>query len=294
MTKIFAYAIRKDEEPFLNEWKDAHKDIEVEYTDKLLTPETAKLAKGADGVVVYQQLDYTPETLQALADAGVTKMSLRNVGVDNIDMDKAKELGFEITNVPVYSPDAIAEHAAIQAARVLRQDKRMDAKVIAYDIFKNPELEKKGYYVDSLDDLYKQADVISLHVPDVPANVHMINDESIAKMKDGVVIVNCSRGPLVDTDAVIRGLDSGKIFGFVMDTYEGEVGVFNEDWEGKEFPDARLADLIDRPNVLVTPHTAFYTTHAVRNMVTKAFDNNLKMINGEKPDSPVALDKNKF
>ena len=55
MTKIFAYAIRKDEEPFLNEWKDAHKDIEVEYTDQLLTPETAKLAKGADGVVVYQQ-----------------------------------------------------------------------------------------------------------------------------------------------------------------------------------------------------------------------------------------------
>ena len=314
MTKIFAYAIRKDEEPFLNEWKDAHKDIEVEYTDQLLTPETAKLAKGADGVVVYQQLDYTPETLQALADAGVTKMSLRNVGVDNIDMDKAKELGFEITNVPVYSPDAIAEHAAIQAARVLRQDKRMDEKMAKRDlrwaptigrevrdqvvgvvgIFKNPELEKKGYYVDSLDDLYKQADVISLHVPDVPANVHMINDESIAKMKDGVVIVNCSRGPLVDTDAVIRGLDSGKIFGFVMDTYEGEVGVFNEDWEGKEFPDARLADLIDRPNVLVTPHTAFYTTHAVRNMVTKAFDNNLKMINGEKPDSPVALDKNKF
>ena len=168
------------------------------------------------------------------------------------------------------------------------------AKVIAYDIFKNPELEKKGYYVDSLDDLYKQADVISLHVPDVPANVHMINDKSIAEMKDGVVIVNCSRGPLVDTDAVIHGLDSGKIFGFVMDTYEGEVGVFNKDWEGKEFPDKRLADLIDRPNVLVTPHTAFYTTHAVRNMVVKAFDNNLKLINGEKPDSPVALDKNKF
>lgn len=337
MTKVFAYAIRKDEEPFLNEWKEAHKDIDVDYTDKLLTPETAKLAKGADGVVVYQQLDYTADTLQALADAGVTKMSLRNVGVDNIDMDKAKELGFQITNVPVYSPDAIAEHAAIQAARVLRQDKRMDekmakrdlrwaptigrevrdqvvgvvgtghigqvlmrimegfgAKVIAYDIFKNPELEKKGYYVDSLDDLYKQADVISLHVPDVPANVHMINDKSIAEMKDGVVIVNCSRGPLVDTDAVIRGLDSGKIFGFVMDTYEDEVGVFNKDWEGKEFPDKRLADLIDRPNVLVTPHTAFYTTHAVRNMVVKAFNNNLKLINGEKPDSPVALNKNKF
>ncbi len=337
MTKIFAYAIRKDEEPFLNEWKEAHKDVDVDYTDKLLTPETAKLAKGADGVVVYQQLDYTADTLKALADAGVTKMSLRNVGVDNIDMDEAKKLGFKITNVPVYSPDAIAEHAAIQAARVLRQDKVMDekvakhdlrwaptigrevrdqvvgvvgtghigrvfmrimegfgAKVIAYDIYKNPELDKKGYYVDSLDDLYKKADVISLHVPDVPANVHMINDKSIAEMKKGVVIVNCARGPLVDTDAVIRGLDSGKIFGFVMDTYENEVGIFNKDWEGKKFPDDRLADLIKRPNVLVTPHTAFYTTHAVRNMVVKAFDNNLKLVNGEKPDSPVALDKNKF
>lgn len=332
MTKIFAYAIREDEQPFVKEWEKAHPEVEVEFTDKLLTPETASLAKGADGAVVYQQLDYTAETLQALADNGITKMSLRNVGIDNIDMAKAKELGFQITNVPVYSPNAIAEHAAIQAARVLRQDKRMDekmakrdlrwaptigrevrdqvvgvvgtghigqvfmqimegfgAKVIAYDIFKNPKLEEKGYYVDSLDDLYKQADVISLHVPDVPANVHMINDDTIAEMKDGVVIVNVSRGPLVDTQAVVRGLDSGKVFGYVMDTYEGEVGVFNEDWQGKEFPDAHLADLIDRPNVLVTPHTAFYTTHAVRNMVVKAFDNNLALVEGNEPETPVEV-----
>ena len=332
MTKIFAYAIREDEQPFVKEWEKAHPEVEVEFTDKLLTPETASLAKGADGAVVYQQLDYTAETLQALADNGITKMSLRNVGIDNIDMAKAKELGFQITNVPVYSPNAIAEHAAIQAARILRQDKRMDekmakrdlrwaptigrevrdqvvgvvgtghigqvfmqimegfgAKVIAYDIFKNPKLEEKGYYVDSLDDLYKQADVISLHVPDVPANVHMINDDTIAEMKDGVVIVNVSRGPLVDTQAVVRSLDSGKVFGYVMDTYEGEVGVFNEDWQGKEFPDAHLADLIDRPNVLVTPHTAFYTTHAVRNMVVKAFDNNLALVEGNEPETPVEV-----
>ena len=165
----------------------------------------------------------------------------------------------------------------------LYADSHLNTKALA------AELEKKGYYVDSLDDLYKQADVISLHVPDVPANVHMINDKSIAEMKDGVVIVNCSRGPLVDTDAVIRGLDSGKIFGFVMDTYEDEVGIFNEDWQGKDFPDARLKDLIDRPNVLVTPHTAFYTTHAVRNMVVKAFDNNLALVEGNTPETPVEV-----
>ena len=134
MSKIFAFSIRKDEEPYLKEWAAAHPAVEVDFTDKLLTPETASLAKGADGVVVYQQLDYTPETLQALADLGITKMSLRNVGVDNIDMDKAKELGFEITNVPVYSPNAIAEHAAIQTARVLRQDKVLDEKIAKGDL----------------------------------------------------------------------------------------------------------------------------------------------------------------
>ena len=163
------------------------------------------------------------------------------------------------------------------------------AKVIAYDVFKNPELEEKGYYVDSLDDLYKQSDVVSLHVPAMKDNYHMINEETIAKMKDDAVLVNVSRGPLVDTAAVAKALDDGKLFGFVMDTYEGEVGVFNEDWTGKEFPDPLLKDLIDRPNVLVTPHTAFYTTHAVRNMVVKAFDNNLAMVKGQEPDTPVEV-----
>ncbi|QBE60375.1 D-2-hydroxyacid dehydrogenase [Limosilactobacillus fermentum] len=331
MAKIYAYGIRKDEEPYLNEWAKNHADVTVDYTAELLTPETAAQAAGADGVVVYQQLDYTAETLQALADQGVTKMSLRNVGIDNIDMAKAKELGFKITNVPVYSPNAIAEHAAIQTARILRQSKKLDekiengdlrwaptigrevrdqvvgvvgtghigqvfmqimegfgAKVIAYDVFKDPELEKKGYYV-SLDEIYAQADVISLHVPALESTIHMINDETIAKMKDDAVLVNVSRGPLVDTDAVIRALDSGKLFGFVMDTYEDEVGIFNEDWQGKEFPDARLNDLIHRDNVLVTPHTAFYTTHAVRNMVLKAFDNNLALVKGEEPETPVKV-----
>lgn len=330
--KIFAFSIRKDEEPYLKEWAAKHPQVQVGYTDELLSPQTAQYAKGADGVVVYQQLDYTAETLQALADQGITKMSLRNVGVDNVDMAKAKELGFEITNVPVYSPNAIAEHAAIQTARILRQTKVLDekidkgdlrwaptigrevrdqtvgvigtghigqvymqimegfgAKVIAYDPYENPELKKKGYYVNSLDELYSKSDVISLHVPATKENTHMINENTIAKMKDDVVLVNCSRGALVDTDAVIKALDSGKVFGFVMDTYEDEVGIFNSDWRNKNFPDSRLEDLIHRSNVLVTPHTAFYTTHAVRNMVIKAFDNNCELIHGKPADTPVKV-----
>ena len=141
----------------------------------------------------------------------------------------------------------------------------------------------------SLDSLYAQADVISLHVPATKESFHMINKDTIAKMKDNVVLVNCSRGALVDTDAVIAGLDSVKIFGFVMDTYEDEVGIFNADWRDKQFPDDQLEDLIHRPNVLVTPHTAFYTTHAVRNMLIKAFDNNCELINGNPADTPVKV-----
>ena len=329
--KIFAYGIRNDEKPALEDWKSAHPEVEVDYTQELLTPETAALAKGSDSVVVYQQLDYTPETLKALAEAGVTNMSLRNVGTDNIDFETAKALNFNISNVPVYSPNAIAEHAAIQVAALLSQAKVMEnkvqkrdlrweptirrevrdqvvgvvgtghigrvfleimqgfgAKVVAYDVYRNPELEAEGVYVDTLDELLEQSDIVSLHVPHIPGvNDQMINAETIAKMKDDAVLVNVSRGLLVDTDAVVAALDSKKLFGFVMDTYEGEVGVFNKDWSENGLEDKRLDDLISRENVYVTPHTAFYTTHAVREMVHQSFDAAVAFAKGETPANAV-------
>ena len=329
--EIFAYGIRDDEKPALEDWKSAHPEVEVDYTQELLTPETAALAKGSDSAVVYQQLDYTPETLKALAEAGVTNMSLRNVGTDNIDFETAKALNFNISNVPVYSPNAIAEHAAIQVAALLSQAKVMEnkvqkrdlrweptirrevrdqivgvvgtghigrvfleimqgfgAKVVAYDVYRNPELEAEGVYVDTLDELLEQSDIVSLHVPHIPGvNDQMINAETIAKMKDDAVLVNVSRGLLVDTDAVVAALDSKKLFGFVMDTYEGEVGVFNKDWSENGLEDKRLDDLISRENVYVTPHTAFYTTHAVREMVHQSFDAAVAFAKGETPANAV-------
>ena len=268
---------------------------------------------------------------KALAEAGVTNMSLRNVGTDNIDFETAKALDFNISNVPVYSPNAIAEHAAIQVAALLSQAKVMEnkvqkrdlrweptirrevrdqvvgvvgtghigrvfleimqgfgAKVVAYDVYRNPELEAEGVYVDTLDELLEQSDIVSLHVPHIPGvNDQMINAETIAKMKDDAVLVNVSRGLLVDTDAVVAALDSKKLFGFVMDTYEGEVGVFNKDWSENGLEDKRLDDLISRENVYVTPHTAFYTTHAVREMVHQSFDAAVAFAKGETPANAV-------
>ncbi|UQS84277.1 D-2-hydroxyacid dehydrogenase [Bombilactobacillus thymidiniphilus] len=331
--KIVSYSIREDEMPALNAWKQEHPEVDVQIEQDLLTPQTAKKAQGADGVVVYQQAPYDRATLQALHDAGIKNMSLRNVGTDNIDMEAAKELGLKITNVRVYSPNAIAEHAAWLMGRLLRREpeytdkiqkrdlrwapeigremrmqtvgiigtghigrvlidilKGFGAKVICYDIFQNPELKAEGLYVDSLDDLYSQADIISLHVPSVKENIHMVNDTSIAKMKKGVIIINVSRGDLVDTDALIRGLDSGKVAGAGLDVYEDEVGIFNEDWNGRPFPDERLNNLLERKDVIVTPHTAFYTETAVENMVNISHNDNIKLINGQEPDNPVSLD----
>ena len=329
--KIFAYGIRDDEKPSLEDWKSAHPEVEVDYTQELLTPETAALAKGSDSAVVYQQLDYSRETLAALAENGVTNLSLRNVGTDNIDFDAAKAFNFNVSNVPVYSPNAIAEHAAIQVSALLSQAKVMEnkvqkrdlrweptirrevrdqvvgvvgtghigrvfmqimqgfgAEVIAYDVYRNAELEKTGVYVDTLDELLAQSDIVSLHIPHIPGtNDQMINAETIAKMKDDAVLVNVSRGLLVDTDAVVAALDSKKLFGFVMDTYEGEVGVFNKDWSVNGLDDKRLDDLISRENVFVTPHTAFYTTHAVKEMVHQSFDAAVAFAKGETPSIAV-------
>ncbi|MFR8085860.1 MAG: NAD(P)-dependent oxidoreductase, partial [Leuconostoc gelidum] len=132
--KIFAYGIRDDEKPSLEDWKSTHPNIEVGYTQELLTAETATLAKGSVSAVVYQQLDYTRDALTALAEVGVTNLSLRNVGTDNIDFEAAKEFNFNISNVPVYSPNAIAEHSMIQLSRLLRRTKALDAKIAKHDL----------------------------------------------------------------------------------------------------------------------------------------------------------------
>lgn len=331
--KIIAYGIRDDEQPYLEQWsKD--QGIEVKAVAELLDEQTVDLAKGYDGAVVYQQKPYTAAVLDQLAANGVTNLSLRNVGVDNVNADAVKRNGFKVTNVPAYSPAAIAELTVTQLMRLLRRTPTFDrkqvqgdltwapdiadelnqmtvgivatgrigraamriyqgfgAKVIAYDVFHNPELEKQGIYVDTLDELYAQADVISLHAPATKDNDHMLDDAAFAKMKDGVWILNPARGALIDTDALILALDSGKVAGAALDVYEDEVGIFNADFKNFDaIPDERLKNLMKRENVLVTPHIAFYTKTAVKNMVQFALNNNKQLIETGRAENEVSFD----
>ncbi|GEP22627.1 D-2-hydroxyacid dehydrogenase [Lentilactobacillus diolivorans] len=331
--KIIAYGIRDDEKPYLDKWSEENSDVEVESTGKLLDESTVDQAKGADGVVTYQQKPYTAAVLDKLGSFGIKFLSLRNVGVDNVDADAAKRNNIQVTNVPAYSPQAIAEFTVTELMRLLRRTPTFDrkqangdlrwapdiadelnqmtvgvfatgrigraaiqiykgfgAKVIAYDIFHNPELEKEGIYVDSPDELYAKSDVLSIHAPATKENEHMLNDDAFSKMKDGVYILNPARGTLVDTDALIRALDSGKVAGAALDVYEDEVGIFNTDFGSfDKIPDERLKNLMKRENVLVTPHIAFYTKRAVRNMVYFAMDANKSLIQTGKSDKLVKL-----
>lgn len=139
-----------------------------------------------------------------------------------------------------------------------------DAKVLAYDPFPSLEwAEKHSVHYCELSRLLCECDIISLHVPLLAETRHLVNSRSIASMKRGVVIINTSRGKLIDTTALIDGLKSGQIGGVGLDVYEEEEGVFFEDLSGQVLQDDELSRLISFPNVLVTSHQAFLTHEAL-------------------------------
>ena len=118
----------------------------------------------------------------------------------------------------------------------------------------------------------------------------MIDANAITKMKDGVVIINAARGGLIDTEALIAGLDSGKIGGAGLDVLEGENAVFQKKFKSlDDVKDPQFKNLISRDNVIITPHTAFYTTTAVHNMFFDSLTDNLAMLEGKEPKYPVDI-----
>jgi D-lactate dehydrogenase len=174
------------------------------------------------------------------------------------------------------------------AAQILRG---FGMRVLAYDPFTSPEWAQQ-YGVEYTDPktLASESDVISLHTPLTPETHHIIRQETIALMKPGAILVNVSRGALIDTKALIEGLKSGQIGGVALDVYEEEEGVFFEDLSGQILHDDELARLLTFPNVLITAHQAFLTREAlaeisrvtVENLV--AFDRGLPFL----PETVVA------
>lgn len=136
-------------------------------------------------------------------------------------------------------------------------------KILAYDAYKNKSLlEDDAKYVP-LDELFSQSDIISLHCPLTPETHHIINDSSIALMKKGVMLINTSRGKLIDTDAAIKALKDGQIGYMGLDVYEQEEKLFFKDLSEIIIQDDKISRLMTFPNVLITAHQAYFTDNAL-------------------------------
>jgi D-lactate dehydrogenase len=149
----------------------------------------------------------------------------------------------------------------------------MGAELLVYSRHRRPELEDANTHYVSLDELYARSDVISLHCPLTDENRHMVNAASIAKMKKGVVLLNTSRGALIDTEALVEGIKLRKVGAACLDVYEEESNVFFHDYSNHIVNDDMLARLISMPNVIVTSHQAFLTQEALANIADSTLDN---------------------
>lgn len=290
----------------------AGKDIEFLFYDTKLSPATASLAAGCEVVCVFVNDDVSAEVIDRLYDLGVKLIALRCAGYNNVDLEHSFGK-VHVVHVPAYSPYAVAEHAIallltsirrIHKAYIRTRDfnfsltgftgfdlhgktvgvigtgkigrvfidicRGFGMNVIAYDKF---PAEDSGIEYVALDELFARSDIISLHCPLTEETYHMIGQDTLEKLKTGVVIINTSRGALIDAEALLEGIKQRRIGAACLDVYEEESDVFFRDFSGHIMSDDTLARLISMPNVIVTSHQAFLTAEALQNIAATTVGN---------------------
>jgi len=319
---------RYDIDSFNRQLHGRNDDVKLSFTflDARLSVATAPLAQGHDAVCIFVNDDGTAEVLQALKGLGIKIVTLRCAGFNNVDLQKAAELGIAVARVPAYSPDAVAEFAVGMILTVIRKyhktynrvregnflldgllgsnihgstvgvigtgkigliagrilSRGFGARVIAFDPYPDKKgAEENGITYVTLDELLAQSDIITLHCPLTPSTQHIINEESIGKMKSGVVIVNTSRGGLIETKGLIKRLKEGKIKAVGMDVYERECDYFFQDGSGEIMQDDRLARLLSFNNVFISGHQAFLTTEALAAIASTTIGNLVSLGEGK-------------
>ncbi|AME10076.1 MULTISPECIES: D-2-hydroxyacid dehydrogenase [Gemella] len=320
--KLVLFNVREDEKSAVDSWIKAHPEVEVATYQEELNAANKHLLDGADGAVFAANKPFDKEIYPYAKAQGVKVFSTRSAGFDVFDRPLLKELGIKLTNVPSYSPNAIAEHVLTTALRISRNTikiqrnvekhnftwnpgilsrelrtltvgvigtgrigtqaarlfKAVGSEVIGYDVYPNDVARGILTYVDNVDELIEKSDIITIHMPAVEQYKHMVSDEFLAKMKDGAILLNAARGMLVDTKALLKALDSGKLLGAGLDVYENESKYVPKNFEDKDFDDELLQTLIDRDDVIYTPHTAFYTETAIQNLVDGGLNSAIDVI----------------
>lgn len=290
----------------------ATRGMEFAFYDTKLNINTAALAAGCEAVCVFVNDVLDAPVIDRLCELGVKLVALRCAGYNNVDLEHAFGR-LHVVHVPAYSPYAVAEHAmALLLTSIRRIHKAYNRtkdfnfslsgltgfdlhgktvgvvgtgrigrvfidicrgfgmNVIAYDKF---PAENSGIEYVSLGELFERSDIISLHCPLTEETHHLIDAAAIERLKKGAVIINTSRGALIDAEALLEGIKSRKVGAACLDVYEEESDVFFRDFSGHIMSDDVLARLISMPNVIVTSHQAFLTEEALDNIAETTVNN---------------------
>lgn len=230
------------------------------------------------GIKVKRVPAYSPESVAELAMALAMAVNRRIYKAYN----KVRENDYTLKGlrgVLMYGKTAGIVGTGKIGAAMCRICRGFGMRVIAYDVYENPSLKDFVEYV-SLDELLAQSDLISLHCPLMDSTYHMINIENIKKMKDGVILVNTSRGALVNTEELIEGIRLNKFLGVGLDVYEEETGNVYEDRSDEIMMHSVTSRLLSFPNVLITSHQGFYTMEALESIAETTLQNMVDAING--------------
>lgn len=225
-------------------------------------------------------VNYSPDSV---ADYAITLILMCLRKIKHI-MDRASVQDYslkEIQGKELHNLTVGVVGAGHIGRRMIEHIRGFGCKVLVYDPYPSEEVAKIATYVE-LSELYRQSDVVTLHAPANKATFHMINKESIAQMKDDVVIVNTARGSLIDTMDLIEGIEREKIAAAAIDVMENETAIYYTDHKYEIIANRELAILRSFPNVIITPHTAFYTDQAVGDMVENCLLNCAAYYKGEK------------
>ncbi len=223
------------------------------------------------GIRVLRVPGYSPEAVaehaMALALAVNRRLHKAYVKVRENDFSLGSLMGFNF-----YEKTAGIVGTGKIGAAMARICRGFGMKVIAYDVFENPSLKDFVTYV-SLDELLAQSDLVSLHCPLMDNTYHLINRDTIQKMKDGVILVNTSRGALVNTEDLIEGIRARKFFGVGLDVYEEETPNVFEDRSDEILEHSVTARLLSFPNVMITSHQGFFTEEALSAIAKTTLEN---------------------
>jgi len=312
MTTMTIYGCGADEAALFEEMAPRFGVVPT-ITAAALSEDNLGLAHGNRCISVGHKTRVTDSTLLALSQVGVAHVTTRSIGTNHLDVEYAESLGITVTTV-AYSPDSVADYTVMLMLMALRSagSTLRRADVHDYRLPEVPGKELRDLTVGvvgtgrigtavierlrgfgcralahdrrpdptaewvSLEVLVRESDVVTLHTPLSADTHHLLDRRRIEGLKQGAYIVNTGRGPLLDTEALVHALESGRLGGAALDVVEGEEGIFYADCRSKTIDHTLLLRLRELPNVLISPHTAYYTDHALRDTVENTIVNCLR------------------